>query len=558
MNQIQIFTNHFFMKKILLSSLLFIVAINFVFELNAQTSPIKLNSLGYLPNSEKKASISAKATTFEVIDSQTKKVCLHGKLTGPVHQKDVNQDVWIADFSKLTEKGNYQLIVAGVGKSYKFPVNTDVYQTPFVVSMRGFYLWRCGMAVHSDYNGNHYETKACHLDDGWMDYVGKPNERRDGTGGWHDAGDFGKYTVNAGVTLGVLFYAWDHFGKKLKNISLDIPQTAPGMPDFLQEIKWETDFLLKMPYADGSGRVSHKLTRKAFAPFIMPQDDHEKRYFTEWSSAATADFVAMMAMASRYFKPYDPVYAQKCLDAAKLSYAFLKSHPEPKDFVQGDFSTGSYKTGDVDDRFWADAEMWETTGDPKCLADLESQIIKMNNLVEEKWDWGNVTNLGIYTYALSKREGKNPVLMTKVKQAILDNANQLVKNAGTDVYARPFGSLYYWGCNGTVGRQAVNLQVANLLSPNPKYTNATLDIIAHLFGRNYYGRSYVTGLGINPPMHPHDRRSAADGIEAPWPGYLVGGGRSATDWVDKQEDFSRNEIAINWQAGLVYALAAGL
>lgn len=126
------------------------------------------------------------------------------------------------------------------------------------------------------------------------------------------------------------------------------------------------------------------------------------------------------------------------------------------------------------------------------------------------------------------------------------------------MYGRPFGSQYYWGCNGTVGRQAVNLQVANLLSPNPKYTDATLDIIAHLFGRNYYGRSYVTGLGINPPMHPHDRRSAADGVESPWPGYLVGGGRSATDWVDKQEDFSRNEIAINWQAGLVYALAAGL
>jgi len=62
-------------------------------------------------------------------------------------------------------------------------------------------------------------------------------------------------------------------------------------------------------------------------------------------------------------------------------------------------------------------------------------------------------------------------------------------------------------------------------------------------------------LGIEPPMHPHDRRSGADDVEAPWPGYIVGGGHEATDWVDIQESYSHNEVAINWQAALVYALA---
>jgi len=525
---------------------------------NAQINSIKLNSLGYLPHSLKKATITAPATEFQLINSQTGKVVLQAKLQGTFNQKDVDQKVWIADFTTITKPGKYLLQVQGVGKSYEFTIGSDVYKTPFKTSMRGFYLWRCGMAVHSDYNGNHYETKACHLDDGWLDYTGKPNERRDGTGGWHDAGDFGKYTVNAGVTMAMLFYAWDQFGDKLKNISLDIPQTAPGMPDFLQELKWETDFLLKMQYPDGSGRVSHKLTRKAFAPFIMPQDDHEKRYFTEWSSAATADFVGIMAMAARYFKPFDATYSKKCLDAATLSYNFLLANPAPKDFVQGDFSTGGYQTGDTDDRLWASAEMWETTGEVTILKNLETQISNLKILVEENWDWGGVDNLGVFTYALSKREGKNGELQKKIKQAIVLSANKIVANAQTDVYARPLGDNYFWGCNGTVGRQALNLQVANIFSPDKKYTDTSLDIVAHLFGRNYYGRSYVTGLGVNPPMHPHDRRSAADGIEAPWPGYLVGGGHTATDWVDKEQDYSRNEIAINWQAGLVYALASGL
>jgi endoglucanase len=66
----------------------------------------------------------------------------------------------------------------------------------------------------------------------------------------------------------------------------------------------------------------------------------------------------------------------------------------------------------------------------------------------------------------------------------------------------------------------------------------------------------VTGLGVNPPLHPHDRRSGGDNVEAPWPGYLVGGAwPRATDWKDDQGNFQTNEIAINWNGALIYALA---
>ncbi len=545
-------------KLPILLLLLFFVSCKVDIQSLAETDQIKLNSLGYLPKAVKKATVTAEAQSFQVVDATTRRVVLKGKLSEPVKQEDVNQEVRIADFSKVSKPGTYILNVEGLGKSYEFAVGPDVYREAYVTSMRGFYLWRCGMAVEGEHQGNHFHTEACHLEDGWQDYVGQPNTRRDGTGGWHDAGDYGKYTVNAGVTVGVLFYAWEHFGEKLKDISLNIPQTAAGMPDYLQELKWETDFLLKMQYPDGSGRVSHKLTRVQFAPFIMPQEDLEKRYFTEWGTAATADFVAMMAMAARYFEPFDAAYAAQCLEAAKVSYTCLVNNPEPKNFEQGDFQTGGYQTNDDDDRLWAAAEMWQTTGDAAYLADLEARIASLQTIVEDNWDWGNVSNLGVYTYVLSKREGRNAQLVEKVKQAAIESADKLVANAQADVYARPLGGRYYWGCNGTIGRQAVNLQVANLLSPDAKYTTAALDIVAHLFGRNFYGRSYVTGLGVNPPMKPHDRRSGADGIDAPWPGYIVGGGHTATDWVDLEESYSHNEIAINWQAGLVYALALGL
>jgi endoglucanase len=91
------------------------------------------------------------------------------------------------------------------------------------------------------------------------------------------------------------------------------------------------------------------------------------------------------------------------------------------------------------------------------------------------------------------------------------------------------------------------------------YRATALDAVNHLLGRNCYGRSYVTGIGFDPPLHPHDRRDNGEYLNHPWPGYLIGGPHPrATDWHDEQGDFRTNEIAINWNAALVYALAAFL
>jgi endoglucanase len=520
----------------------------------AHSQSIQLNSLGFLPEQSKKASVVGDSKTFMVKQVSNQKVVFQGKLAESVFQKDVNQNVAIADFSGLNKNGKYYLETADGVKSIEFEISPKVYNQAFYTSMRGFYLWRCGTAVEGTHNGHRFAHEACHMEDGFEDYQGKPGERRNGTGGWHDAGDYGKYVTNAGITVGMMFMAWDQFQGNLKKFSLDLPETAKGYPDFLKELKWETDWVLTMQYTDGSGKVSHKLTSKNFEPFCKPEDDKQKRYFTDWSTDAVGDFVAMMAQAARYFEPYDKTYAEKCLKAAKLSYECLKANPEDKRFVQGEFKTGGYQSGDSDDRLWAAAEMWETTGDALFLKDFEDQATKMSFKIDEDWDWGDVSNLGMFQYAVSKKSGKNPEILKTIQKNIVDGANAIAKNASADVYGRPL-VRYYWGCNGTIARQVLNLQIANRIAPNQAYVQTSLDAIAHIFGRNYYNRSYVTGLGINPAMNPHDRRSGSDQETEPWPGYLVGGGHSATGWHDKQEDYATNEIAINWQAALVYALA---
>lgn len=538
------------MRIILLIALSTILCLG-VYSQNAPS--VHVNSLGFKPQSIKIASVTGGGGEFTVVDAKSGEKVFTAKLVGPAKQNDVNQEVYKANFTEFKAVGTYYLQLADGTKSPEFKIGGKVYDDAYVASMRAFYLWRCGTAVEGEHNGDVFNQKACHLDDGHLDFTEFGEKHKDGTGGWHDAGDHGKYIVNGALALGQLFFGWQDFQNTLENKELNLPNHYDNIPEYLEELKWETDWFLKMQYPDGSGRVSHKLTRTHFSGFIMPEDDKEKRYYTPWSTSATAHFAAAMALAYRNFKPYDETYANKCLDAAKLSYKYMTEHPEyVKANLEG-FHTGGYMPNETDGLIWAAAEMWEATGEEQYLKDFEERIQKVARLVDYSWDWGGVKNLGVYTYLLSERQGKSEVLFTKMKNELIAIADSISDHTQTDVYGRP-SALYEWGCNGAIARLASNLYVASKLNNDKKYKEAAEQIVGHIFGRNYYGRSYVTGLGVNPPMKPHDRRSGADGIDNPWPGYIVGGGHTATDWVDEEASYSHNEVCINWQASLVYLM----
>jgi endoglucanase len=520
----------------------------------AADSQIRLNTLGFLPDRPKQASIAAECSEFDLLRADGGERVMSGKVGPAATNADTGEKLWVADFSTLKTPGSYVLEVKGVGKSPPFRIAADVYDFPYCTVMRGMYLWRCGTAVSGTHNGQTFAHEACHLEDAWLDAVGGGHLKKDSTKGWHDAGDYNKYVVNAGFTVGVMLQAWEQFGSRLKNVSLNIPESGQPTPDFLSEVKWELDWLFTMQMDDG--RVYHKVSTKGFGGFIMPEAEKTDRLFVPWGSAATADFTAMMAMAGRDFEPYDKPYAKRCRDAARKSYDYLAAHPQNVRPDQRGFSTGGYDANDASRRLWAAAELWETTGDLACLKDFEARAKAGGRKFDLTCGWGNVKNLGMHTYLLSKREGKDAALVEAIQKDLLATADQIVKTADGHGYRRPLGNRYYWGANGDVAQQAQTLMVANQVSPKAEYVNTALDTVGHLFGRNYYGRSFVTGLGHEPPLHPHDRRSGADKIADPWPGYLVGGGHpKATDWEDKQDNFRVNEIAINWNGALIYALA---
>src|SRR3954469_4648902 len=132
---------------------------------------------------------------------------------------------------------------------------------------------------------------------------------------------------------------------------------------------------------------------------------------------------------------------------------------------------------------------------------------------------------------------------------------------------------YIWGSNGVAANYGMQLLVANALKREPRYVEAALENLHYLLGRNTFSLSWVTQVGAHPFRHPHHRPSAADANAEPWPGLLSGGpNRSRQDpamaqlsdlppakmYLDEEASYATNEVAINWNAPLVFLLAGVL
>lgn len=526
----------------------------------AAEQDLHFNGLGFLTQRTKRVSVVAvEAEAVLLKRASDDEIVAEIPLMDPVVDPWTLVQVFNADFTDITEPGIYYLEIPDFAKSRPFPIAENSFDMLFRDAMLGMYGQRSGVDIAIEHGGTSFAHNAGHLQDGYLDYLGEPEVFRDGVGGWYDAGDYGKYVVNGAFTAGMMLAAWEDFETGLQGVVLQIPETGGDLPDFLDEVKVEIDWLLKMQLDDGS--VSHKLTSLNFDGFVQPKDATAMRYFTPYSTAAVADFVAITAKAARIFEPYDPDFAATCLAAAEHSFDFLMSHPDNVDmednFENGvsPFRTGSYQTLDGDDRIWAAAEFFETTGNLEALELFETRASGSSDFINlDSFDWSNVKNLGSFVYLKSERAERDPALVLSLETMVVQQARNILSNRD----ANPFGRgirTYNWGSNGTVLRTCMILQAANRIDPDDAYVDGCVEQIDYVYGRNYYGRSQVTGNGYFPPCNPHDRRSGSDSVRRPYPGLLVGGGSETTNWVDVTGSYETNEVAVNWNGALIYALA---
>ncbi len=540
------------------------------------TNPgIYLNQVGYLPAGQKVASIAnlpAEASqTFRILNQANAEV-LTGTLTPAELDAASGDHVAQADLSPITTPGTYTLAVGDL-RSDPIHIAPDAYKHALYLSTRAFYGQRCGCAVDL---GDGYKHPICHTDGAYHPTSGRAGKARH-LGGWHDAGDYGRYAVNSGISTATLLYAFELFPGTLRNFSLEIPPHHRHLPDILAEARWNLDWMISLQDPDDGG-VWHKQTSEHFCAFIMPQDDKLTSYIigsghAPWkTTASTADLAATAAIAARVYRGFDPSYADHCLEVAEKAFTWAVANPnQPYENPPG-ILTGGYGDSELSDELlWAAAELFRTTGDLTCESQFIARFSQSDaHLRIQEPGWGNLFSLACFAYAQTPTA--QPLLVDLIRKAFVEAAGKLVTTTQANGYANTLGvHEYVWGSNGACANQSFLLYLADILAPDPAYRPAALSNLHYLLGRNCHGVSWVTHLGVRPFLHPHHRPSAADGIAAPWPGMLSGGpnqhpGDPAANtlpqmppmrmWLDDQGAYSMNEIAINWNAPLVFLLAA--
>ena len=521
---------------------------------------VRLNSVGFIPERIKLASIPVERADldphFVVRAASDESEVFSGEAAPAATDRDTGELVMIADFTEFAESGDYYVQLSDGRRSPTFAIGPTPFEGLLTTLMAGLYGQRCGTEVSFVYDGWHYQHGACHLDDASCEYLNGSDEIHPATRGWHDAGDYGKYTVNGAFALAHLLEAWERFQAPLEALELDIAERGGALPDVLDEAKWQLDWLLAMQFEDGS--VAHKVTPQNFASLVEPEDDGRDRFISGAGTVATADFAAVVAQAARIFAPYDAAYAAQLEDAAMRAWDYLQAHPGYQPADMSDFVNQQYQGwgGDYEDRFWAATELWETTGEPDLLSVVENSLIGQELRVE--WDWDHVASLAVFTYALSERDGRSPTVVEDVQSRLVDLADRIVQNTESSRYGRGLSAgSYIWGTNGMVARVCLDLHAAYRITDDERYLDAIIRQLDHLLGRNYQGRSMVTGVGHFPPQYPHHRPSEADGHNTPpWPGLVVGGPNGAADaYADNYENYQANEVAINWVTPMIFAAA---
>jgi len=263
-------------------------------------------------------------------------------------------------------------------RSEQFSLNDQPYHKALYLGMRGYYYQRCGIDLITKHAGE-WTRSTCHLADGLYYFKEEGSGRKKSIGGWHDAGDYGKKLMTAGPTVYILLSLCELFPDKIGSLVLNIPESGNGVPDILKEVRYELEWMLTMQ--EPNGAVHHELIPLKFQ-MSTPQGANPDRYLWRVSSFATGDLAGAMAIASRLYWSYDKVFADRCLAAAKLAWKFLEQNPglvPPGGIKRGPPNPQPFGYGDDDDsdeRFWAAAELYHTTGEERY------QVYLKNNLTD--------------------------------------------------------------------------------------------------------------------------------------------------------------------------------
>ncbi|MBQ2321544.1 MAG: glycoside hydrolase family 9 protein [Bacteroidales bacterium] len=529
---------------------------------------IQVDQCGYRPAAEKMALLTAPGKSFAVVDEQSN-VVYEGKVADAQYWPEAGDSVRQIVFTDVRTPGKYKIVVDGSLESYPFTIADDAYADALRAAVRALYYNRASMAIDEAHGGK-WARPAGHPDTCVLIHKSAASEARpegsviSSPGGWYDAGDYNKYIVNSSISTYTLMLAARLYPEVAQALSVGIPESGNGIPDLVNETLYNLRWMLTMQDPNDGG-VYHKLTTLSFEGFIMPADCHGTRYVVAKGTAAALDLAATAAFAARSLPKVSEKLvplADSCRNVALRAYAWAEKNPNVEFKNPEDVSTGEYGDSKLDDEWlWAATEMYLTFGDDK-YAD-EAQKHKGDYGVPA---WGEVGMLAYFSM-LAEDCCLPSFDAAAAVSAVADSLLAVESQSPVSLSL----AFYDWGSNSSVVNEAMTkLVLASSCADKAAALKASAaNDLHYIFGRNAVGYSFVTGVGSRPPMNIHHRPSSADGIVEPVPGFLAGGPNTvvpddcgistrsqypAAAYGDQECSYSTNEIAINWNAPLVFAL----
>ncbi len=574
------------MKKLILLSLICIVWTSVLTAQDA-ASKIRLNQIGFYPDGPKIAVVADdKDGVFSVKEAGTDKVVFTSKLSG-THKSTVSPNVTrIADFSSVTKPGTYKLNVSGIGDSYSFDIKPKVFCEVTKALIKGYYFQRMSTPLLPQYAGK-WSRLAGHPDTRVEVHPAAASpERPAGTiiscpKGWYDAGDYNKYIVNSGITMGTLLSLYEDFTSYFDTLKINIPESGDKAPDLLNEIAWNLRWMLTMQDPNDGG-VYNKVTNANFDGMVMPAVCTTPRYVVPKGTGATLDFAAVMAQSGRVFGKFKTVFpglSDSCMKSAEKAWIWAVKNPKvsyDQNAMNKEFkpviNTGGYGDSKFDDEFiWAASELYISTKKESYYA----AVPMFPDTLMPLPSWGDVRVLGYYTLARFEKNltGQAQKDFPNLKNQIVSTSNRMLEGVSDRAYMAVMGKSvrdFVWGSNSVAANEGILLIQAYKLTNERKYLLGALSNLDYVLGRNATGYSFVTGYGHKTPMFPHHRQSEADGIADPIPGLIVGGPNPGQQdgcktypsripdesYTDAMCSYASNEIAINWNAPAAYLAGA--
>ncbi len=383
------------------------------YEVPTQIPGTLVDQIGYSSESEKTVLFKGRnlPQEFSVCDLASGDVVYTAKTETPVYNEELSVYESVGYFSNLRTPGDYYIYTDELGESYSFAIEKDVYEDAFDIAAKKYYINRCGIALSEGYAGNSARS-ACHTSLAHLEDT--PSVSIDVSGGWHLDETARRDAAMGSRIAETLLLAYEMNPTAFDDAS-GIPESGNDIPDILDEVRYEAEWLLKMQDSKTGGVYGAAVTDgdKAADVFSAPVS------VTKVSMDATISFAAMLSRFSFFYHEYDQNFATTALRAADRAYTcFMNNHKDTADSSAFKAAVSLYKATGAESYLGVIDEFF-------ARSDFEELFVKDENVF-----LGSVTYLTISQQVDVDRCTYLMKLLMKTSEEIAHNAPASLYNSG--------------------------------------------------------------------------------------------------------------------------------